>query len=321
MRRRVAVACLILAGIPFASPSAGACTERLLVLSAFPGEIDKLLTSATVNGTEVVDGRAYYVGTLEGNEVVLALSGIGLVNAESTTRAAISHFTCGDETTIGGVVFSGVAGGPHIGDVTIPEDWTLDGTNAFAADPAMFSTAQEVASGGEVALGQDTPVGDPACVGTDPALVRTVPVEYAPRILVGGHGASSDGFGGRAFPCVPGGGDVFGCEPCRAPSHAAPDAGRFAEDLLPFVDPSFFLGYSSSPPPGEYVAQDMETAAVAAVAAETGIPFIAVRAASDGEGDPLGLPGFPAQFFFYKQLAADNAAMVTLAFLRAWSRR
>jgi hypothetical protein len=32
------------------------------------------------------------------------------------------------------------------------------------------------------------------------------------------------------------------------------------------------------------------------------------------------LPGFPAQFFVYKQLAADNAAATALAFLGVWAR-
>ena len=30
------------------------------------------------------------------------------------------------------------------------------------------------------------------------------------------------------------------------------------------------------------------------------------------------LPGFPAQFFVYAQLAADNAAAMTLSFVSAW---
>jgi hypothetical protein len=38
---------------------------------------------------------------------------------------------------------------------------------------------------------------------------------------------------------------------------------------------------------------------------------------SDGAGDPLGLPGFPSQFVVYRQLAANNAAAVTLALLRS----
>jgi nucleoside phosphorylase len=63
------------------------------------------------------------------------------------------------------------------------------------------------------------------------------------------------------------------------------------------------------------VAEDMETAAVAAEAAARSLPFIAFRAVSDGAGDPLGLPGFPAQFFAYYPLAADNAAAAATAFL------
>ncbi|MCU1427209.1 MAG: hypothetical protein JWL83_1209, partial [Actinomycetia bacterium] len=38
---------------------------------------------------------------------------------------------------------------------------------------------------------------------------------------------------------------------------------------------------------------------------------------SDGRGDPLNLPGFPWQFFAYRQLAGNNAAAVTIAFLKA----
>ena len=45
------------------------------------------------------------------------------------------------------------------------------------------------------------------------------------------------------------------------------------------------------------------------------MPFIAFRAVSDGDGDPLGLPGFPQQFFAYYPLAAANAAAVAEAFV------
>ncbi|ORW35306.1 hypothetical protein AWB90_20280 [Mycobacterium paraense] len=63
-------------------------------------------------------------------------------------------------------------------------------------------------------------------------------------------------------------------------------------------------------------ATDNETAAVQVVAEAHGVPFLGIRGISDGAGDPLRLPGFPWQFFFYKQLAADNAARVAAAFLQ-----
>ncbi len=42
------------------------------------------------------------------------------------------------------------------------------------------------------------------------------------------------------------------------------------------------------------------------------------RRVPDDKG-PLMLPGFPSEFFVYRQLAADNAAATALAFLRAWA--
>ena len=50
-------------------------------------------------------------------------------------------------------------------------------------------------------------------------------------------------------------------------------------------------------------------------AAERGVPFIAFRAVSDGEGDPLNLRGFPDQFYAYYPLAAHNAAAAAEAFV------
>lgn len=327
MRR---VLLLVLAGALLAGPSVAVssaparCGSSLLVLSAFPGEIDKLLVATDVADSVVVDGRTFYIGTLRGNAVVLALTGIGLVNAEETTRTALATFTCGSTgASISGVVFSGVAGGrSNIGDVTIPRRWTLDdGETWYPTDGRMLGVARAVVQRG-VTLSDQTPLGDVVCVGLDPNLVNIVTMPNAPEVIVGGDGKSADPFNGREFPCFPGGGDVFGCQPCRAPLQP-PDAARFVTRIVPFLDPNFFLDYFDMPTPSttEWVAEDMESAAVARVAAEHRLPFIAFRAMSDGQGDPLNLPGFPFQFFVYRQLAADNAAAVTLAFLGAWARR
>src|SRR5512135_3578317 len=119
---------LALSAFPVARAQTPAtCTNRLLVVSAFPAEIGPLLAKTTVTKTEVIDGRQYFLGTLEGNNVVLALTGIGLVNADRTTRTAIDRFGCGSRRAIKGIVFSGVSGGrTYIGDVTVPARWTLD---------------------------------------------------------------------------------------------------------------------------------------------------------------------------------------------------
>ncbi len=322
--RRITV--LVCAGVAAAALATGpatadTCTPRVLVLSAFPGEIDKLLNddATSIDATKQIDGRTFFVGSVQGNDAVLALTGIGLLNAEATTKAAIAGFRCGEATAISRVVFSGVGGGRYIGDVAVPDRWTRDGETWIPVDVQMLEVAREIS--GSVALADEVPAGDVACVGADPRLAHTVTVTHEPAVVVGGDGKSADPFGGRMFPCTPGGGDVFGCRPCSAPGVDAAELERFATGIVPFIDPAFFFGYFQSPPPATttYAAEDMETVAAAEVAAANNLPFIAFRAVSDGDGDPLGLPGFPFQFFYYRQLAADNAAAATLAFLKEWA--
>ena len=292
-------------------------SARLLVLSAFPAELDSLLRHATVSDTVVIEGRSFMLGELAGNEVILALTGIGLVNAENATRAALGAFT------VSGVVFSGVSGTRfRIGDVMVPARWTEDGGETWiGVSEEMLGVAEDAADA--AALARCAPAGDPACIGVEAGLVELVCLAYQPEIIFGGDGRSSDPFGGREFPCVPLGGDVFGCEACLAPNPPLPDAAGFLENAVPFIDPALlqdFADWSGEATSGLDV-DDMETATVARVAAESGLPFIGFRAASDGQGDPLALPGFPVQFFAYRQLAADNAAAVTIAFLEAWAKR
>jgi nucleoside phosphorylase len=255
----------------------------VVVFSAFPAELASLATAAQVDATVQVDDRSYYVGHLEGVRVVLGLTGIGLVNADARSRSVLDHFRAA------AVLFSGVAGSPHrIGDVVVPDDWMLaTGTTVYPVNPALAALAVRASTALPTPLEQCTLVPP-----TDPhgALVC---MPFMPAVVLGGHGVSSDPYNGAA-PCAPGGGDVAGCElpPTSSPSGAMVAADTAVPDV-----------------------SDMETAAVAAVAADRGVPFLAMRAVSDGAGDPKGDRGFPAQFFDYYKLAAHNAAITTRAVL------
>lgn len=257
----------------------------ILVLSAFPAEMAPLLESATVSEIVVVDERPWRVGEINGTPVVIGLTGIGLVNAERATRSALDSFA------VRGVVFSGVAGSlRRIGDIVAPEEWYLPEDGPFNVDQTFLRVAREVAND-DVAYDRCTilpaePQSEPVCL------------EHAPALFVGGRGESDDPFGGTALPCVPGGDDVFGCDVAAAPIAANNNAGGTTK------------GATTEPD-----AVDMESAASAREAAARGLPFIAFRAVSDGTGDPLMLPGFPAQFFAYYRLAGRNAAIATIAFL------
>lgn len=255
----------------------GPCTRspHVAVVSAFPAEQFALRAAAEVTERVEIAGRPALVGRLAGRPVVLSLTGIGLTNAAAAAEALLAHFD------LSAIVFSGVAGGLRIGDVAVPATWTdLTTGRSFAVDPGLLAGAETVATS-DVALGRCTPV-PPDPPGEEVCL------PHVPRVVVGGSGESNDP-SGVAFPCLPDGGEVFGCD---TPVFAAAAAGEPVPDAV-----------------------DMETAAVVEVAARHGVPFLGVRGSSDGAGDPLGLPGFPAQFFAYYRLAADNAAAVVIRLL------
>src|SRR4051794_20368764 len=158
-----------------AKPKAKAawCAPRLLVLSAFPAEIGHLLDATRVQRTVEVDGHQFFVGSLAGNRVVLALTGIGPANADKTTRTAFDTFACPKRPGITGVVFSGVAGARHIGDVAVPERWTPDARKTwYATDPAMLAVARTTAPISNPKLEQTNPLGDPGCLCIPTDLIK-----------------------------------------------------------------------------------------------------------------------------------------------------
>ena len=328
-RLRAALAAgLAAALIPVAA--AGAATKAaptrrsppcpVLILSAMPLEADPILAVAKVPAAPawVHGGKGFWAGTVEGTKAVIALTGIGMVNATRMTEAAFAHFKC-----FSAVVFSGTSGGDFIGDVLVPTRWTSDGKHYLTTSSALLTILRKGLSR-PVRLIRSTPTGDPACacdVTGSSGAATPITLPHKPQIEIGGTGLSDDGFGGRAVPCTPQISDVAGCWPCPFPDPQATNQTQtLARSSPPFLQPQWILGYpaASAAPSGNYVSEDNETAAVFAVAAAHGVPFIGFRAASDGGGDPLHLPGFPAQFFVYKQLAANNAAATALAFLAAW---
>jgi nucleoside phosphorylase len=264
---------------------------RIAVLSTFPAEMAPLLAQATVNDTMTINGRIFRIGMLGGARVVLGLTGIGLVNAATTTRAVLEQF----EVT--GVVVSAVAGSTlQIADVTVPATWEFTDGTSYAATPAWLDLAKKMAASGTVLL--DNCTERPAAPTLAPVCVT-----QSLAIAVGGVGQTTDPYGGHALPCQETGNDVFGCDATADNIATTSTVTGSAVATLATFDATALA------------ATDNETAAIAREAAARGLPFIAFRAVSDGTGDPLGLPGYPSQFFVYYRLAAHNAAATAVAFL------
>src|SRR6187401_887568 len=118
------------AWIAAALSSPAVAEERVLLLSAYSPEQAVLLQAAGVDGPEdqvgVFNGRRFFAGRIGAHDVVLGLTGIGLTDAKNTTTAALDGLASRG-ITVNAIVFSGVAGGPNIGDVVVPDRWTDDG--------------------------------------------------------------------------------------------------------------------------------------------------------------------------------------------------
>ena len=295
---------------------------RTLVLTAFPAEADAILARTTLdpNPSVVVDGRHFYLGSIAGKKVIVAMTGIGMVNATQTTEIALAHFTPESGISISAVVFAGVAGGSgrtEIGSVAVPARWTSDdGATWRPVDADMLAAANSLS----VDLESIARLGDPLCACSLFANLPLVDLKREPLLFVGGDGSSDDNNNGTAFPAIPFGGDVFGPQPCTAPDRSLLFTGNFFQAVVPFLVNGLLSNLAGilNPVAPAVDAVDQETAAAQRVADAYGIPFLGIRGMSDGPGDPLNLPGYPFTFFVYKQIAADNAAIVTEAFLQNW---
>ncbi len=269
---------LLCAALLAACGSNGDAARPVAIVTAFPAELGAVLAHATVDETRELDGQPVRLGRLAGVPVVMAMTGIGMVNAARTTAALL------DAVPVRGVIVSGVAGSPYrIGDVVVPAAWDAGG-ETHAADAEWLALARRLADISPAFLAR--------CARVPSHGDAEVCLDFTPAVIVGGRGESGDPFGDRPFVCQPGDHPVFGCDIPLTTLRRAPRATA-----------------------AERVAIDMETAAIAREAQRRGLPYIAFRAVSDGAEDPLDLPGFPAQFFAYYPLAAHNAAAATAAFV------
>lgn len=270
-----------------------ASAQQTLVMTAFAPE--KTAMAALLKDKKIfhLHGAEIVGGTLEGHPVLLAESGMSMVNASMTAQSLMDHFK------VARIVFSGIAGGIdpslHVGDVVVPEEWaqpmesvmmreTPEGPKppgwmgeeltdiapfgvmkpkkvniadayrqSFPVDPALLASARKVSA----SLSLKSCASDGRCL------------DQPPKILVGGMGVSTQSF---------------------------IDNAKLRSWL--------FEAWHAR-------ATDMESAAVAQVATLNGVPFIAFRSLSDlagGEADGNRMD-------LFMTLAAENAASVVKAFV------
>lgn len=99
------------------------CSPRIGIVSAFGAEADILLGETQRKRAYRINGNRYTTGVLRGNPVVIALSGVSMINSAMVTQLMLNHFR------VERLIMSGIAGGVnpanHVGDVTVPDRWAM----------------------------------------------------------------------------------------------------------------------------------------------------------------------------------------------------
>ena len=213
--------------------SSGACEQRTLVLSAFAAEADAVLSHTTLDASSaiVAHDRHFLLGSIGGKKVIVAMTGIGLVNARNTMKTALARFNPSSSTTVGAVVFSGVAAGAGragIGDVAIPARWTIDDGKTFhPVHPGMLVTAQSLS----VTLERHNTWGPPIRMGKNAPSTRWNGRGRRPRLVTGGQGASSDDSNGATHQGIRKDPEVLRGRLCNAGELPLANTGDFIRAL------------------------------------------------------------------------------------------
>lgn len=231
-----------------------------LLLVAFPPEWAALMPRVEQAVVESVNGRPVIRGTIAGRAVVLAETGVSMVNAAMVAQSLI------DRMAPARIIVSGIAGG---------------------VDPALETGAVTACAAWgqflEIGIGRDTPTGPvlpPLPGATDlPPWGLLVPRD----VLLGREGDAVREH--RSFPADPALLDLV-----RALGDVS--VGGVGVSGTGFVDNADYRAYLHRIFAARVV--DMESAAVAQVAWANRVPFLALRAISDlagGEAEANGIDG------------------------------
>lgn len=303
------------------------CTPRVGIVSAFGQEADILVAQTAHRREYTINGNRFTTGSLRGNRVVIVLSGVSMVNSAMVTQLLLDHFR------IERLVMSGIAGGidpaHHVGDVTIPDRWSMpmevywnhdSGLPAPCGEPGKVDCLglKLAAPGGKVLPPFELPNG-PTGLFMRENFVMTA--AHAPQ-------------GEFRFDYEV---DARMMEVARSIRPELKRCGPKAGDdpkLCVAALPRLVVGgrgvsggaFLANPHYRRYLFEqlqaqtfEMETAAFAHVAYANHVPYIAFRSLSD----LAGAEEFNADVgaLFASGLAETNASAVTLAFLDAWAKQ
>ena len=249
--------------------------QPILVLYAFSTEGKLIGERMSVERTDQHLGRTIKLGTISGQDIVLAESGVGMTNAAMTTQRMIDIYQPR------AVLFTGIAGAidtsVNIGDIVVADRWIQHDYGYVGAkgfEPSRFSvyspSADSLIRAAELLVDSSLLA---AAAGLDAAQLGLDSIgNRLPRLMVGGVGVTGNTF-------------------------------IDSKEKRIWLVEKF-----------KAMVTDMESTAVAQVCVANDLPFIVFRSASDLAGGS-GSETARAELDEFYKIAAGNASNVVIAYL------
>ena len=246
------------------------------ILFAFGQEGELLRSKMDLTDSLNLTGRIFWEGKLQGKDVVVVESGVGMTNAAMITQLLIDKYSPEK------IIFTGICGGidpaNRIGDVVIPEEWVTHDYGIYDKDGFSPESLHVMLPGESerryiMFFPVDRNLLKTAEISAQKAREEFKPIgERVPQVRIGGVGASGNSF---------------------------IDQEEKRTWLRQRLDAQIV---------------DMESAAVVQVANVNGVPILVIRSCSDlagGSGSSTAQEEL-SQFF---EVAADNSAILVLQLL------
>jgi adenosylhomocysteine nucleosidase len=276
MKKIYLVSVILLLFIIFFSCERTCRKPQVGILFAFSEEGKLLRNKMELSDSLKSAGRIFWKGKLQGKDVVVVESGVGMTNAAMTTQLLIDKYSPEK------ILFTGICGAidsaNHIGDVVIPEKWVTHDYGIYNKDG--FSPESLV-----VVLSGESEPKYAMFFSVDKDLLKIAEAsaekvedkfksigERIPQVRIGGIGASGNSF----------------------------------------IDQKEKRGWLKEKFNAQIV--DMETAGVVQVANINGIPILVIRSCSDLAGGSGSSTAQEELNQFFK-VAADNSATFVLELL------
>jgi adenosylhomocysteine nucleosidase len=270
MRRKIVFSLvLFLLFISFVQSSVQA-KGKIALMYAFDQEGALLRNKLSLEDSVFAKGRIFWIGKLEGKDVIIVNSGVGMTNAAMTTQLLIDKYNPEE------IIFTGICGGidssNHIGDIVIPDSWATHdygyyGKDGFIPDSIYVILPGQTKEAGVLFFEVGKPLLEKGKLAGQNLKLKPIG-ERMPQVRIGGKGVSGNSF----------------------------------------IDQKEKRDYLKDKFDAQIV--DMESAAVVQVASVNSVPVLVVRSCSDLAGGSGSATASDELRGFFKVAADNSASFV-----------